>query len=96
MSTEIKVGLGNPLLIFIYALALLLLGCAIGMHWHQSHATAIWVAVCGAVLVVINEMISGFCWVSLTAWWIHKNQLPGGMIKRLDESRCVGQGSKRR
>ena len=55
MGSEMKVQLGHPVVIFIHSLALLLIGCAIGMHWHQSRSAAIWIAVCGAVLVVINE-----------------------------------------
>ena len=78
MSNEMKVRLGHPVVIFIHSVALLLIGCAIGMHWHQSHSAAIWIAVSGAVLVVINEMISCFWWVSLTAWWIGKNKRAGG------------------
>jgi hypothetical protein len=78
MSNEMKVRLGHPVLIFIHSLALLLIGCAIGMHWHQSHSVAIWIAFSGAVLIVINEMISGFWWMSLTAWWIRKHRHSGG------------------
>jgi hypothetical protein len=78
MSNEMKVRLGHPVVIFIHSVALLLIGCAIGMHWHQSHSAAIWIAVSGAVLIVINEMISCFWWVSLTAWWIGKNKRAGG------------------
>ena len=78
MSKEMKVRLGHPVLIFIHSVALLLIGCVIGMHWHHSHSAAIWIAVSGAVLIVINEMIAGFWWVSLTAWWIHKSRHSGG------------------
>lgn len=78
MANEMKVQLGHPVVIFIHSLALLLIGCAIGMHWHSSHSTAIWIAVSGAVLTVINEMISGFFWISTTAWWIGKNKRGGG------------------
>lgn len=78
MSTEMKVRLGHPVLIFIHSLALLLIGCAIGMHWHQSRSVAIRIAVSGAVLIVINEMIAGFWWMSLTAWWIRRHRHSGG------------------
>jgi hypothetical protein len=74
MPPEMKVQLGHPLLIFAHSLGLLLIGCAIGMHWHRSHSVAIWIAVSGAVLIVINEMISGIWWVFLTTWWIQKNR----------------------
>jgi len=77
-KNEMKVRLGHPVVIFFHSVALLLVGVAIGNHWHQSHSTAIWIAVSGAVLVVINEMISCFWWVSITAWWIGKNNRVGG------------------
>ena len=73
-----KVRLGHPVVIFIHSVALLLIGVAIGAHWHQSYLTPIWIAISGALLVVINELISGFWWVSITAWWIHKHGRSGG------------------
>jgi hypothetical protein len=85
-KNEMTVRLGHPVLIFIHSLALLLIGIAIGMHW-QSRPAAVWIAISGAVLIVINEMISCFWWVSLTAWWIRKNkhaEVPMGMF---DEQR---------
>ena len=76
-KNEMTVRLGHPVLILIHSLALLLIGVAIGMHWHQSRSAAIWIALCGALLTVINEMISCFWWVSITAWWIGKNKHAG-------------------
>jgi dTDP-4-dehydrorhamnose 3,5-epimerase-like enzyme len=78
MSNEMKVRLGHPVVIFIHSLGLLLVGVATGMHWHQSRSVAIWIAISGAVLIVINEMISCFWWVSLTAWWIRRHPRSGG------------------
>jgi hypothetical protein len=78
MSNEMKVQLGHPVVIFVHSLALLLIGCAIGSHWHTSRTAAILIAVSGAALVVINEMISGFFWVSITTLWIHKIKRAGG------------------
>jgi hypothetical protein len=77
-KNEMTVQPGHPVLILLHSLALLLIGVAIGMHWHRSRSAAIWIAVSGAVLVVINEMVSGFWWVSLTARWIRKHQHSGG------------------
>ena len=76
-KNEMKVRLGHPVVIFIHSLALLLIGVAIGMHWQQSHPTAIWIALCGALLTVINEMISGFFWLSIASFWIRKNKRAG-------------------
>jgi hypothetical protein len=78
MNSEMTVRLGHPVVIFIHSVALLLLGCAIGMHWHQSRSTAIWIAVSGAVLIVINEMISALILFYFTALWIRKNKHAGG------------------
>jgi hypothetical protein len=78
MANEMTLRLGHPVVIFIHSLALLLIGVAIGMHWHQSQSTAIWIALCGALLTVINEMISGFFWFSVTALWIRKNKRAEG------------------
>jgi hypothetical protein len=72
------VRLGHPVIIFIHSLALLLIGVAIGMHWHQSRSSAIWIAVSGALLIVINEMITGFVIFFCTARWIHKQRHSGG------------------
>jgi hypothetical protein len=76
-KNEMTVRLGHPVLIFIHSLALLLIGVAIGMLWHQSRSAAIWIAVSGALLIVINEMITGFIWLFFTALWIHKNKHAG-------------------
>jgi hypothetical protein len=77
-KNEMTVRLGHPVLIFIHSVALLLIGVAIGMHWHQSRSSAIWIAVSGALLIVINEMITGFIWLFFTALWIRKNKHAGG------------------
>jgi hypothetical protein len=78
MNSEMKVRLGHPVVIFIHSLGMLLVGVVIGMHWHQSRSAAICIAISGAVLIVINEMITAFFWISLTAWWIGKNKHAGG------------------
>jgi hypothetical protein len=78
MSPEMKVRLGHPIVIFIHSVALLLLGCAIGMHWHQSRSTAIWMAVSGAVLIVINEMISALILFYFTALWMRREKRARG------------------
>jgi hypothetical protein len=78
MSPEMKVRLGHPVVIFIHSVALLLLGCAIGMHWHHSRTTALWIAVTGGVLIVINETISALILFYFTALWIRKSKYAGG------------------
>ena len=66
MSENIRITLGHPVLIFIYSLVLLLIGCAIGMHWYQARACAIWIAVAAAVLMVVHDMFTGLIFASLT------------------------------
>ena len=65
------IKLGHPVLIFLWSAWMLLLGCAIGMHWHRSHTVAVCVSIACAVLIVVHEMISWICLVhndSLVAW----------------------------
>lgn len=78
MTKEMKIQLGHPVLIFIHSVSLLMIGCAIGMHWHQSRSAAFWIAISGAVLTVIYESISGFIWCCFTASLIYKNRRSGG------------------
>jgi galactitol-specific phosphotransferase system IIC component len=66
MSENIRISLGHPVLIFIYSLVLLLIGCAIGMHWDQSRASAIWIAVAAAALMVVHDMLTGLIFASLS------------------------------
>jgi hypothetical protein len=66
MPEKIRITLGHPVLIFVYSLALLLIGCAIGMHWYQSRASAIWIAVAAASMMVVHDMLTGLIWASVT------------------------------
>jgi hypothetical protein len=64
---EMKVQLANPVLVFVYSLFNLLFGCAIGMHWYKNPGSAVWVAICGALLMVIHDLAEGFIWFGVTA-----------------------------
>jgi hypothetical protein len=64
-----QMQLPSPILIFVYSLVLLLFGCAIGMHWSKSPGTAIWIAVCAALLTVIHDLLTGFIWMGITVKW---------------------------
>ena len=66
--------LGNPFLIFIYSVTLLMLGCAIGIHWNVHPGVAFMLAVGGAVLMVIHELGMGLLWFSVTAKMYVRNQ----------------------
>jgi hypothetical protein len=66
MSKTVSISLGHPVLIFVYSLVLLLIGCAIGMHWYQSRACAIWIAVAAASLMVVHDMFTELIFASVT------------------------------
>lgn len=73
---QMKVQLANPVLIFVYSLFNLLFGCAIGMHWCRDPRTAVWVAVCGALVMVIHDLLEGFIWFGVTAWMLKNYKNP--------------------
>lgn len=62
--------LGNPILIMVYSMALLLIGCAIG-RWAHTSAIALWLAIAGGVLMAIHDIAIGVLWFWLTARWAH-------------------------
>jgi hypothetical protein len=59
----------NLLLVFLYSLSLLLIGCALGMHWRGSPATVVCAAILGATLFVLHEFVALLLWVGATAAW---------------------------
>jgi hypothetical protein len=77
MSENIRISLGHPILIFVYSLALLLGGCAIGMHWDQSRASAVWIAVAAAALMVVHDTFTGLIFASLTLRRFQREQRAG-------------------
>ena len=74
---HMNVRLANPFLIFIYSVILLMLGCAIGIHWRAHPGTALLLAVGGAVLMVIHDLGMGFLWFLITAKMYVKRQQLG-------------------
>ena len=66
---HVRVRLANPALIFIHSLALLLVGCAIGIHWSKSLGTAVWITICAALLMVLHDLLEGLIWFGITAKW---------------------------
>lgn len=71
---KITVSLGNPILIFLWSLALLLLGCAIGLHWKSTPDTAYWLATLGGLLMVIHDLAMGILWFAVTTKLIGKSR----------------------
>ncbi len=66
---KMQATLGNPILIAVYSTALLLIGCAVGMHWAHTPATALWLCIAGGVLMAAHDTATGFLWFWLTARW---------------------------
>jgi multisubunit Na+/H+ antiporter MnhB subunit len=64
---KMTVTLGNPLLIFVWSLAMLMLGCAIGIYWKATPGMAFCLVALGAVLMVIHDMAMGLLWFAVTA-----------------------------
>ena len=58
---------GNLLLVFIYSLSLLLIGCAVGMHWRGAPSVAICLSILGAALFVLHELVTVLVWFGTTA-----------------------------
>ena len=55
---KVEMQSGNLLLVFIYSLSLLVIGCAIGMHWRRSPSVALCLTILGAALFVLHELVT--------------------------------------
>lgn len=64
---KLTVTLANPLLIFVWSLAMLLLGCAIGLHWRTTPGMALCIAALGAALMVLHDLGMSLVWFTVTA-----------------------------
>ena len=60
---------GSLLLVFIYSLSLLLIGCAVGMHWRGSPSVALCLTILGAAPFVLHELVTVLFWFGVTAVW---------------------------
>lgn len=68
---KLYASLGNPFLIFLYSLAILLFGCAVGLHWKATPGGALCLAGLGALLMVIHDMAMGVLW-----FWLQQRCSP--------------------
>ena len=68
------VRLGHPLLILFWSVWMILLGVVSGIYFHPSHGAAVEVSIACGAMIVVHEMVEGFIWCSLTAWWIGRCQ----------------------
>ncbi len=72
MKMNMQMSLGHPILILLYSLALLLMGCAIGIHWHDSLWGASKVALLGAVLMIIHDWMTAAAMFWIAMRWLRK------------------------
>jgi hypothetical protein len=61
----INMKLGHPVLILLESFALLFLGCAIGIHFHNSLWVASKVALLGAALMILHDWL-----LAVVLFWI--------------------------
>lgn len=76
------VRLGHPVFIFFWSLWMVLLGLFLGIHLHPSHEAAVGISIACAAMIAIHELIDGWVWCVLTAWWIGRCQ---GQLERAIE-----------
>lgn len=67
---KMEIRFGNPVLILLYSAFLLVTGCAIGMFWFKTPEIAIKVAIVGAVLIVIHDMLMALLSLYAARIWI--------------------------
>jgi hypothetical protein len=58
---KIQVSLGHPFLMFLYSLSLLAIGAAIGIRFGATWG-ALRIAVVGAILMVVHDMLVAIVW----------------------------------
>jgi hypothetical protein len=69
-SMQMRATLANPILITLYSAALLLIGCGVGVRFHHSLPTALWICGAASILVAVHDLATGFLWFWLTAKWV--------------------------
>jgi|GEM_PF-6256964 len=72
---NLEMRLNNPILIFLYNLALLLFGYAIGIHWHAAPTVALGLAFSGVALMMLHEMLTAILWFRGTATCVENEEL---------------------
>ena len=80
MNEKLNVRLGNPMVMFFWSFAMLLVGIIIGEYWHPSRMHLVAIAAAAGAFTMIHELVCCFVWCSLSAWWIgrHTVELKGG------------------
>lgn len=72
---KMEMQLANPILIFIYSLSLLLLGCTVGIFWHTAPSVAAGLAIAGASLMVLHDTLTSLIWFLIAAEWSRRTAL---------------------
>jgi len=67
---QFQVTFGNPILIFVHSLALLLMGDAIGILWRTEPVTAFSIALLGASFMVVHDTFMTAIWCWIVARWM--------------------------
>ena len=67
---KMQATLGHPILITLYSAALLLIGCGVGVRFHQSLPRALWICGAASILVAVHDLATGFVWFWLSATWV--------------------------
>lgn len=67
---KMQATLGHPILITLYSAALLLFGCAVGVRFHHTLPTTLWLCAAASILVAVHDLATGFVWFWLTAKWV--------------------------
>jgi hypothetical protein len=72
---KMEMQLTNPILIFIYSLSLLLLGCTAGIFSHATPSVAVGLAIAGASLMVLHDRLTSLIWFWIAAEWSRRKAL---------------------
>jgi hypothetical protein len=76
-ETNMNVTLNNPLITLLGAFGIFVIGIVIGAHWHPPASTAIWMALSGALLVVLHDLLYALVWMSITSEFLRRRRLGG-------------------
>ena len=68
--TSFTVRLGHPVFIVFWSFWMVLLGVVLGAYLHPSHGATVGISIVCAAMIAVHELVDGFIWCSLTAFWI--------------------------
>jgi len=76
-ESRMNVKLNNPLITLLGAFGIFVIGIVIGAHWRPPASTAIWMALSGALLVVLHDLVYALVWMSITSEFFRRRRLGG-------------------